>query len=142
MTNRWFGAMMTSSNSSTWRCSNRSDERRGSMERRKERRKKRKGKKKRLEKKGEGPVTEPSQRQGTKEEKLHPLFLFRQPTKIRNWELDSFLSFSSLTFPKSPCSWHGLLGLPVCSWLPCLPLTNLGHHPSVLPQPSSSNNFL
>ena len=67
---------MTSSNSSTWRCSNRSDERRGRVDRRKEIRKERKGKKKRLEKKEEGPVTEPSQRQSTKEEKLHSLFLF------------------------------------------------------------------
>lgn len=119
MTNRWFGAMMTSSNSSTWRCSNRSDERRGSMERRKERRKKRKGKKKRLEKKGEGPVTEPSQRQGTKEEKLHPLFLFRQPTKIRNWELDSFLSFLLPHFPQVP------LFLAWFTWATCVFLASL-----------------
>ena len=37
---------MTSSNSSTWRCSNQSDERRGRVDKRKERSKKRKGKKK------------------------------------------------------------------------------------------------
>lgn len=63
------------------------------------------------------------------------------PLKLGIGNLTVFSLSSPLTFPKYPCSWHGLLGLSVCSWLLCLPLTSLGHHPSILSQPSSSTNF-
>lgn len=133
---------MISSNSSTWRCSNQSDERRGRVDGRKERSKQRKGKKKWLEKKKKRDQWLSLHIGRVPRKKNCTLCFFSEsPLKLGIGNLAVFFLFSSLTFPQSPCSWHGLLGLPVCSWLLCLPLTNLGHHPSVFPQPSSSNNF-
>lgn len=144
MTNWWFGTVMTSSNSSTWRC------RPGEWRRERangKREKKRKGwEMKGIERTNKGRENQRLSlhtSQDTKEDKSHPssVPIPDFPLKLGVGNLTVFSLFSSLTFPKSPSFWHSLFGLSVCHWLLHLPFTSLGCHPSVLPPPSSSANF-
>lgn len=79
--------------------------------------------------------------QGTQDKAL-ALFLFGGfQLKLGHGTLTICSLFCLFTLPKFPCSWHDFLGLSVCCWLLCLPFASLGHHPSVLSQPSSSVHF-
>lgn len=141
MINWWFGAVMTSNNSSTWRCLNKPRDRSreeadGRWDKRREKKRNRKRKEKEEQ---EEPEMAYMQCRGpwNKSHTLPCLYPeLRLTLGVGNLTI---LSLSPSSLSQIACPWYGLLRLYVCFWLLCLPFTSLGHWLSVLPQPSSSS---